>query len=90
MKIRDKLYKLATRKRISMQIYKDYRNKLNKHIKNAKAKHFENEFKNTSNNIKKTWSTINSVIRKNKHNANIDIVEDNGSKVPHSDVPIHL
>ena len=37
--------------------------------------------------LKKTWSTINSVIRKNKHNANIDIVEDNGSKVPHSDVP---
>ena len=53
MKIRDKLYKLATGKRISMQIYKDFRNKLNKLIKNAKATYYDNEFKNTSNNIKK-------------------------------------
>ena len=87
MKIRDKLYKLAIRKRISMQIYKDFRNKLNKHIKNAKATYYDNEFKNSSNNIKKTWTTINSVIRKNKNNTEIEIVDDNGSKVPKSGVP---
>ena len=87
MKIRDKLYKLATRERISMQIYKDFRNQLTKRIKNAKAKYYEDEFKNSSLNIKKTWLTINSVIRKNKHNTSIEITDDNGSKVPDSDVP---
>ena len=62
MKIRDKLYKLAIRNRIDFKIYKDFRNLLTNHIRKAKAKYNEDEFKKTSSNIKKTWSTINSVI----------------------------
>ena len=53
MKIRDKLYKLATKNRISMQIYRDFRNQLTKRIKTARAKYYEDEFKNSSLNIKK-------------------------------------
>ena len=87
MKIRDKLYKLASRKRISIQIYKDFRNLLTNRIRKAKAKYYEDEFKKTSLNIKKTWSTINSVIRKNKLNSPIEIIDENESKVLDSDVP---
>ena len=58
MKIRDKLYKLAIRNRIDFKIYKDFRNLLTNHIRKAKAKYYEDEFKKTSSNIKKTWSTI--------------------------------
>ncbi len=43
--------------------------------------------KNTSLNIKKTWSTINSVIRKNKLNSPIEIIDKNESKIQESDVP---
>ena len=87
MKIRDKLYKLATRKRIDVQIYKDFRNLLTNRIRKAKAKYYEDEFRNTSLNIKKTWSTINSVIRKKKYNTTIEITTDNGLKVQNSEVP---
>ena len=87
MKIRDKLYKLASRKRISIQIYKDFRNLLTNRIRKAKAEYYEDEFKNTSLNIKKTWSTINSVIRKNKLNSPIEIIDENESKIQESDVP---
>ncbi len=77
MEIRDKLYKLAPRKRISIQIYKDFRNLLTNRIRKAKAKYYEDEFKKSSLNIRKTWSTINSVIRKNKLNSPIEIIDEN-------------
>ena len=86
MKIRDKLYKLATRKRIDIQIYNKFRNIMTNRIKKAKAKYYEDEFKKTSLNIKKTWSTINSVIRKNKFKSTIQLTDNNGTKVLESDV----
>ena len=86
MKIRDKLYKLATRTRIDIQIYNKFRNIMTNRIKKAKAKYYEDEFKKTSLNIKKTWSTINSVIRKNKLMSKIQLTDDNGTKVQESDV----
>ena len=87
MKIRDKLYKLATRKVIDIKVYKDFRNILTNRIRRAKANYYEDEFRKTSLNIKKTWMTINSVIRKNKHNQNIQILNEDGTKVPDSEVP---
>ena len=87
MKIRDKLYKLAIRKRIDIQIYNKFRNIMTNRIKKAKAKYYEEEFKKTSLSIKKTWSTINSVIRKNKLKSTIQITDDNGTKVQESEVP---
>ena len=82
----DKLYKLATRKRIDIQIYNKFRNIMTNRIKKAKAKYYEDEFKKTSLNIKKTWSTINSVIRKNKFKSTIQLTDNNGTKVLESDV----
>ena len=87
MKIRDKLYKLATRNVIDIKIYKDFRNILTNRIRRAKANYYEDEFRKTSLNIKKTWMTINSVIRKNKHKQNIQILNEDGTKVPDSEVP---
>ena len=86
MKIRDKLYKLASKKRIDIQIYKNFRNLLTYHIRRAKAKYYEDEFNKTSSNIKKTWSTINSVIRKNKQKSKINLIDENGTKVHDTNV----
>ena len=53
MKIRDKLYKLATRNVIDIKIYKDFRNILTNRIRRAKANYYEDEFRKTSLDIKK-------------------------------------
>ena len=41
--------------------YNKYNKLLNKLIKDAKAKYYNDEFKQYNNNIKKTWQTINSI-----------------------------
>ena len=87
MKIRDNLYKLATRNRIDIKIYKDFRNTLTTSIRKAKAKYYEDEFEKNSLSIKKTWATINSVIRKNKSPSTIELIDENGTKFQDSDVP---
>ncbi len=47
--------------------FRKYRNKLNNLIRKSKRDYYYNKFKNTQNNIKETWKTINSIIgRKNK------------------------
>ena len=86
MKIRDRLYKLAAKNRINIKIYKDFRNLLTARIKKAKAQYFEDEFTRNSHSIKRTWATINSVIRKNKLNTKIDLIDENGTKFQDSDV----
>ena len=56
-------------------------------IRKAKAEYYEDKCRNTPLNVKKTWSTINSVIRKKKYNTTIEIATDNGLKVQNSEVP---
>ena len=52
IKHRDKLYKAAFKKRISMDVYKNYRNKLTDELRKTKANYYENEFKKNSTNLK--------------------------------------
>ena len=47
--------------------FKTYRNKLNNLIRKSKREYFYSEFKNTRNNIKETWKTINSIIGRRKN-----------------------
>ena len=88
MKTRDKLFKLASKNRIDKQIYKDFRNHLTGEIRRAKSNFYEEEFTNSSSNIKKTWSIINDVIRSKKSRQNINITDENGSEFKGSDVSI--
>ena len=47
--------------------FKTYRNKLNNLIRKSKWECFCSKFKNTRNNIKETWKTINSVIGRGRN-----------------------
>ena len=90
MKIRDNLYKLAFKKKISHKIFKDFKNLLTDQTRKAKAKYFENEFNKNSHNIKKTWSIINDVIRPKKSKQDISLLDDNGSDVQDSKVSVQF
>ena len=88
IKIRDKLHKLSAKKRIDSKIYKDYRNHLTSEIRKAKSIHYENEFKKSSSNLKKTWTLINEVIRTKKSRPNINITDESGGEIKGSGVSI--
>ncbi len=45
--------------------FRTYRNKLNNLIRKSKRDYFYNRFKETRNNIRETWRTINSIIGRN-------------------------
>ena len=73
MRYRDKLYyKLKTSEQNSEQYrtiktnYDNYSKIINKLIKSSKKKYYDHEFEKYKNDIKKTWSTLNSVLRRNK------------------------
>ena len=48
--------------------YKDYKNKLNKLIKLAEKKYYQDKLEINKSNMKKTWGIIKEVIGKNKSN----------------------
>ena len=86
IKNRDKLYKAASKKRISKDIYTNYRNKLTAELKKTKAKYYENEFKKNSANLKKTWSIINDVLKPKKVNNAINLINEHGNKLQEQNV----
>ncbi|KAL1446982.1 hypothetical protein WDU94_015660, partial [Cyamophila willieti] len=50
------------------KIYKDFRNKLTNKITQAKRNYYKNKFEDANGDMKKTWKTIDSVIKKGKIN----------------------
>ena len=86
LKIKDRLGKLASRNRINANIFKKFRNIVTSNIRKAKQKYFEKEFINHSDDIKKTWSLINSAIKTKNKDDTIQLNDDNGQKVDKNDV----
>ena len=64
---RDNLKKLFKKKKINKRVFTEFRNKLRNDLRQAKRIYFEEQFENSSNNIKKTWEVINSIIRKKRY-----------------------
>ena len=85
IKIKDKLSILANKGRIDVKVLKDFRNVLNKQLRDAKSNFYDNEFNQCNGNIKKTWDIINETIKKKKSMKNINIVK-NDQIVNPSDV----
>ena len=85
--IRDKLFKLSEKNFIPRKIFNDFRNKLNKQIVDAKAKYYEQEFKENENNLKNTWSIINRVLNSKNKNMKVSISNDNGEEFSDSEIP---
>ena len=48
------------------QLYKQYRNKLNKLLHLAEQQHYDNLFKENKNNLKSSWQIMKDIISKNK------------------------
>ena len=76
---------MANKGRIDVKVFKDFRNVLNKQLRDAKSNFYDNEFNQCNGNIKKTWDIINETIKKKKSMKNINIVE-NDQIVNPSDV----
>ena len=87
MSIRDKLHKLSVKNYVPRKTYTDFRNKLTKQMVEAKAKYYEKEFKDNENNIKETWSIINSALKSKSKDSKVSICDDNGNQVTDSEVP---
>ena len=58
--------KLANKKKIDRTPYTEFRNKLTTELRQAKTKYYEEQFEMNTNNTKKTWEVINSVIKSKK------------------------
>ena len=58
--------------------YKSYRSKLKKLIQQAELDYFRNKFNNSSGNIRKAWSVINSIRCKSKNNKLPNFIDTNG------------
>ena len=57
IKEREKLHKLASKRKIEWKIYTDFRNRLTTEFRQAKAKYFEEKFERNANNVKKNMGS---------------------------------
>jgi hypothetical protein len=66
IKIKQKLYALYLRHSTSnnRDIYKNYKNHLNKLITSMERKYFQDQLQNSQNNLRKSWMVIKSIINK--------------------------
>ena len=62
-------------------------NKLTIELRAAKTKYFEDQFERNSNNIKKTWETINSIIKSKKVHSKTFLVDDDNIDIEEKDIP---
>ena len=68
IKTKTKLFKtkLKCPTETNILMYRNYRNKLNHVIRVSKKNYYTRKFTTCKNDLKKTWSSINDVINKNK------------------------
>ena len=73
--VRNKLFQRKKRQPNNLNIknlYKLFRNKINREMKKSKRDHYNQFFENNSNNLKKTWEGIRSIINtKDSNKSNI-------------------
>ena len=75
MRIRDRLFRKIKRNNDTSlkDLYKKFRNRVSKSLKECKASYFYNYFQRNRNNMKQLWSGIKSVIVTRK-SSNADII----------------
>ena len=84
--IRHNLGRLAGKGRIDKAMFKRFRNKVTVQLKEAKRSFYSNKFSDCNGDMKKTWGTINEIIKKRKLNKKNSLLEDdniiNESSIP--------
>ena len=86
IKIRDRLAKKANKGKMSINVYKNFRNRVTKLLREAKAQFYHAEFYKFKDDIKKTWGTINDAIKHKKVSNNI-VLNENNEKIDESNIP---
>jgi len=89
IKRRDNLYRLLRNGRTTIDVCKRYRNYVTKEIRTRKRQYYADLFERHSNDTKKTWSVINSLLRpsNNKKDSSIrEIVCNNNTYTDKSEI----
>ena len=89
IKIRDSLARKFNKGGIDREIYTRFRNKLTAQLRIAKSNYYKSEFLKCNGNSKKTWSIINSNIKKTVKSTDVKLKE-NENMVEASKVPNKL
>jgi len=61
--------------------YKAYRNKLNTLIRTTEKKYYEDKFMEATDDMKKTWKIIKTIISRNKQNSPTESFVNNGKLI---------
>ena len=62
-------------------VYKQYRNRTNNMLRDAKRKYYDVKFRDALNNARTTWKVINEILNKNKDKVLIDEIEFEGKSI---------
>ena len=67
---KNKMYKryLKNKTPLNERNYKTYRNKVNNLLRHAKKRYYSNQLNEARNDIKRTWSIINTILQKSSNN----------------------
>ena len=83
MKKRSSYFKSLKLGQITVQMYNAYRNHVTKAIRDSKKTYYSNIFDNSSNDPKKTWSTIKEILG-HKGSSGVEKLVEDGSEICHA------
>ena len=86
IKIRDRLAKKANKGKVSINVYRNFRNRVTTLLREAKAQFYHTEFYKFKDDIKKTWGTINDAIKQKKVSNNI-VINENDNNIEELNIP---
>ena len=86
IKQRHHLARLSNTNKVDKKTYSDFRNKLTKELREAKANYFNNEFSKNKGDIRGTWKIINKNIKKEVKSHKV-VIKENGIVVNQKDLP---
>ena len=86
IKRRDNLNKLANKKKIDRTVYTEFRNNLTTELRQAKTKYYEEQFEMNTNNTKKTWEVINSVIKSKKEYPKVKLTDEEDNYIVETEI----
>ena len=84
MRIRDRILQILKKKQTddNIKLYKEFRNRVSNELKESKARYFHNYFSTNSQNMKKLWSGIKTIIsHKSSSSSAINKIKDKDGSV---------
>ena len=76
-----RLFKLYKAGQVDFDVYNNFKNSLAKKINRAKLDFYRNKFNNCKNNLKKTWKSLNSLMRGRDKKESVVLSDTDGSDI---------